>query len=311
MKRRIEVVPTISDRIKMFVVEKQAQGLSLSTLENYSVSLRIFMRENSLTGDEPVTALTKEMVQNWITGMIENELNSNSIKHRIRDIRVFYYYLMENEDIPFFKIKVPSLQETEKPKIYSDEELSALLSMPDKKEEYWVWRSWLLTNILIGTGARIGSVCELKKSDITDNTITFNKTKNKKVLTVPLSGALKQAINKYLKLWDIDSDYLLLSSRNGDLLNPHSAIHSFEKYAKLRGVKSLGLHSFRHTFSLQLYKNGTDIVTTQFLLGHSNIEITRKYIGKLTEADLPQYTNPLDRLLTQAKPKIKRKILSN
>lgn len=301
MIMRKNEAPIILDRIKDFLAQKKAEGLSSSTLDNYSISLSTFMRECELSESVSVNYLNKDIVQNWVSEMIEAELNSNSIKHRVRDIRVFFYWLIEQGDIPAFKIKLPSLQEQSKPKRYTDEDLSALLVPPDKDQPYWVWRNWLLVNLLLGTGARIGSLCQLRQEDIGDNAITFHKTKNKKELVVPLSATLKQAINKYLRLWSIDSPYLMLTARGDKPLNSHSAIHSFERYAKMRGVSSLGLHAFRHTYATKLYKSGVDIVSLQTLLGHSSIEMTRHYIGKLGIEDLPKFTNPLDELVLKKK----------
>ena len=44
-------------------------------------------------------------------------------------------------------------------------------------------------------------------------------------------------------------------------------------------VKHATLHKFRHTYATRLLEDGCDIVTVQHLLGHSDLETTRKYLS--------------------------------
>ena len=39
------------------------------------------------------------------------------------------------------------------------------------------------------------------------------------------------------------------------------------------------LHKFRHTYATRLLGSGSDIVTVQKLLGHSDIDTTRQYLN--------------------------------
>lgn len=306
MKRR-ELCVSIGDRINEFIAEKKAVGLSNSSLENYRMTLKLFLRDNEIGEEEEVTVLTKSLYDEWVTVKIEGLTKANSLLHHCRGIRVFYYYLMERGDINFFKIKLPSLQKENTVKRYTDSELSSLLTTPKKEDPYWVWRDFLLCSLMVSTGARIGSLCNLKTEDITDSSVILNKTKNKKPLVLPLSSSLKSAVIRYKSIWDLESEYLLLSSKEGRQLTTRTAYHSFEKYCELRGVEFKGLHTMRHTFAYNLYKSGVDIVSLQYLLGHSNIGLTRAYIGSLCGEDLPDFVNPLDRILN-AKPKgVRRK----
>lgn len=47
-----------------------------------------------------------------------------------------------------------------------------------------------------------------------------------------------------------------------------------------------GLHMFRHTYATTMLQDGVDIISLQKLLGHSDLESTRKYLRALEPADL-------------------------
>ena len=44
-------------------------------------------------------------------------------------------------------------------------------------------------------------------------------------------------------------------------------------------MKDATLHKFRHTYATRLLESGSDIVTVQKLLGHSDIDTTRQYLN--------------------------------
>lgn len=65
-----------------------------------------------------------------------------------------------------------------------------------------------------------------------------------------------------------------------------------------RGVGRTSVHAFRHTFAKYWIRNGGDVFRLQKLLGHSTLEMTRKYVN-LFNIDLSEgydEVNPLDRL---------------
>ena len=73
-----------------------------------------------------------------------------------------------------------------------------------------------------------------------------------------------------------------------DILYRHIA-----SYNKSRGVSSVGVHKFRHTFAKQWIINGGSVVTLSRILGHSNIGITDKYINMLVD-DIKKNVDEVD-----------------
>ena len=56
-------------------------------------------------------------------------------------------------------------------------------------------------------------------------------------------------------------------------------LRRLKQVAKRAGVEGATLHKFRHTYATRLLESGTDIVTVQRLLGHSDLDTTRRHLN--------------------------------
>lgn len=64
---------------------------------------------------------------------------------------------------------------------------------------------------------------------------------------------------------------------DGSPMTANSAKLVFRRLAKSSGVTRLHAHLLRHTFATQFIENGGDVFTLQALMGHSTLEMSRRY----------------------------------
>lgn len=261
-----------------FIAEKEASGLSKKSIQNYIDVYKRFKREMN-------SNISKESIQFWIKNYVESGMNPISINFYINQIKVFANWLMSNGFIEAFVIKPLKHQESQI-KTLTDDELEILLQKPLRSCGFIEYRTWVILNFIMATGARASTITNLKVEDIDfkQKEIVYNYLKNKNIAIIPLSHTLETILKRYLYEWDIGNNYLF-PNKSGKRLTTDALVHSIRKYFISKNLKPKGAHSFRHTFAKKYILNGGNAFTLQRLLTHSDLEMTKKYV-RLFNKDL-------------------------
>jgi len=272
-----------------FEEEKRANNLAEATIKNYQESFLAFL--NLCDYDETVTTdeITAGSIIHWINAMKLNDIKVASINHYLRDMRAFLYWCMADgrEYIkPAFKVTMLKAQE-EQIKLFSDEELELLLEKPSINASFTEWRSWAVTNWVLGTGNRESSICKVTIGDVdfTKKEIALTHTKNKKAQVLPLAASLETVLKEYIRVWlkGASKSSYLFPNVGGEYLTPHALTQAFSKYCKNRGAEHTSIHGLRHNFAKGWVKNNGNMFALQQILGHATLEMTRKYVRMFSE----------------------------
>jgi integrase/recombinase XerD len=147
-------------------------------------------------------------------------------------------------------------------------------------------RDRALILLLLRTGMRIGEVLGLTMNDIdiTEKKVrVMEGEKNEQGRVVYLSPDALFALRRWFRIRKKEETYLFYGHRHGRLC--YSAARScFVKYlGKARlDQKGYTVHCLRHTFASELLNAGMRLEVLQQLLGHDDIEVTRRY-ARLTD----------------------------
>jgi integrase len=68
-------------------------------------------------------------------------------------------------------------------------------------------------------------------------------------------------------------------------LTPDGLRTIIRKVGLAAGVARAGVHKFRHTFAIEYLRASGDIVTLKYLMGHTNIATTMRYLTALNADD--------------------------
>ena len=311
IKRNLqEEVVTIHSAFLKFIEEKQCKNLAAISLRDYQQSFSFFMEYFDFDESTPLQAVNNDMFKQWTKSMLDKDLKPCSINHYLGDCRVFFNWCVNNEylDIPKLNIKLIRGQDLGV-KSFPDDELELLIAKPNNINSFTDWRMWTVINWILGTGNRCSTVCEVKIGDIDfkSKEIMLRHTKNKKAQIIPLSSTLEAIIKDYIRTWryDATSDDWLFPNSGNEHLSTEALTHSFARYCKTRGCKHTNIHGLRHSFALNWVRSGGSEFKLQKILGHSTLDMTRRYVA-LATADLKEdfdRFSALDKLKQVKKPK--------
>lgn len=306
---------TLDEAFKEYILEKQALNLAPKSIQNYELAYFIFRRDMGVTEYVYCCDIDIKVIQSWIA-QLKKRVKVESINSYITAIRAFLYWCMDDErGYIKDKFKIQKLRKQEEaPKHYTDEEIAAILEKPKKSATYGEWRTWAVVNFILGTGARASTVCNAKieNVDFVNKEICYEHTKNNKSLVIPLSPTLENVLKEYIRIWrrTAKPDELLFPTISNTPFTAKTLWYSTRRFFKNRGIEKTSVHGLRHTFAIGWVRNRGNVFVLQKILGHSTLEMTRKYVklyGDDLKTDFELYS-PLDNIkrANSKKPVIKR-----
>ena len=229
------------------------------------------------------------------------QITNNTINNYIRNLKVFFNWLSEEEEIeknPATKVKLLKDNERLKP-LLQEKEIADVLNSFDKSK-FDGFRNYIITAFILDTGCRITECLSILVDDIDFNNkiVVIKNTKNKKERYVYFSQKMKRELKRWVQYKDryIQSDLLFLSIRGNQLL-----IGTYETALRKIG-KELGIELFPHrlraNFAQYYLLNGGDLLTLSRILGHSQLEVTKIYLQLDEKSISRQYQkfSPLNNL---------------
>ena len=235
----------------------------------------------------------------------QRELSGHTINTYMRSIRAFWSWLADEQiikDNPFCKLKIPK-----PPKkiiiTFSQSQLQLLLSVINSSAEGY--RDMVIILTLLDTGLRVNELINLKMDDVwlEEGVIKVLGKGNKERLT-PIGKQIRKLLWHYISRYRPEParpnlDYLFLTWDGRPLTKNRvdSIMKYYGKKARLTGIRC-SPHTLRHTFAVSYLRNGGDVFSLQRILGHSSLEMTRRYC-ELANMDIKKahaIASPVDNL---------------
>lgn len=267
--------------IDQFIIERRSRNLSPRTIQFYQEELKRFCAFCESNKVIIIADITPDIIRQFITklGITRNQGGVHSGYKAIRAMLLWYEEEFEpdNWKNPIRKVKVPRGKIKPLPGI----SLADVGKLLDACEGKTALRDRAILLCLLDTGARRAEVIALsiKDVDLLTGAMVIRHGKGDKQRTVYLGRKSKKALRAYLKTRaKLEPDEPLFATIQGTRFTIGYLQIIIRYLAKIAGIHCPGLHDFRRACALDMYKRGVDLLAISGLLGHSSLEVTRKYI---------------------------------
>jgi len=264
-------------RFEQFIRErKYLTNVTAATTEWYRRCLKWLPSENPT--DEDLKAL--------VLCMRQKGLKKTGVNTVLRCINAYLHWNSGSERKCGAGCSHPRIRQLKEPRLvlptFKEAEVKRLIAWKPRKPER---RLKLLVLFLLDTGARITEALSLRLADIDlDNLLVTLDGKGRKQRVVPISFELRKAIFRAATERELKPGNLLFGTRTGTIWSRRNALRNLKDICKQLGFTPppRTLHATRHTFAVNYLRRGGSVFHLQKVLGHSTLEMTRRYANLVT-----------------------------
>jgi len=269
--------------LREWLLELKVMGRSSRTIDWYQQKMDWYRRSGGVENLEQLNAFE---LKRFLAEQQERGLSDNTIHGFFQVIKSFANWC-SREEYPVD----PSLLRMRPPKValkemstYTSEQVKTIF---DAAKVGW---PQLAVKILLGTGIRVGELCNLQLEDVEDDDdammfLKIKRGKGAKFRRVPVSQRLRREIIRYINRSRPDSgapNLILLSS--GRPVSVQTACELLQRLHKKLGFP-LHAHKFRHTFATEYLRRGGEMERLRRILGHTTYSMVMRYVH-LDKGDL-------------------------
>ena len=247
------------------------RGRAKSTLKMYNYTLINFL-DNI---DEDFTTIEVDIIRDYISK--EQEKNKRTtVNTKIAIIKSFFKWLREEgirDNNPTINLKKSKVIDNQR-RYLKPEEIEII-----RLKDFSLLNK-LIFEVLLTSGIRVSEARNLDWNDINfpRRSLLVQKGKGGKSRVTKFSIRAKLLLIKYRELREDDDKWVFQSD-----FKKRMSVKSLQRRVSKIGEKTkIGInltpHRLRHTFATMLSKNSTPIEVIQELLGHENLNTTKRYI---------------------------------
>ena len=244
-----------------------------------------------------------EYLKCYSTEKREDLMNTErGIMRKVSTVKSFYNYFYRTERIqnnPASLLQLPKIHEKEIIRLDVDEVARFLDEVEDgeclteKQKAYHAktkLRDLAMMTLLLGTGLRVSECVGLNINDVDfrNGGLRIHRKGGKEVI-VYFGAEVEYALQDYLSerehiVPEEGSEEALFLSMQRKRINVRSVEKMVKKYAQLvTPLKKITPHKLRSTYGTNLYRETGDIYLVADVLGHSDVNTTKKHYAALED----------------------------
>jgi len=288
------------DYLAKRVLNKKVLDIELKDLEKvaaYDIEVFLdYLSAYEFNGRKlKASAMAKERKLSTIRSFFKYYFNKDKIEKNV-STKVDMPKIMDKDIVKLEPNEVAALLDK-----IDDDEVAGLTSRQNKMHHKLKIRDSAIVTLFLGTGIRISELVGLNIDDLHFESNSFSVTRKggsntTLYFTDEIAFALKNYLNYLRKeileetvfgLKLIKNGYskksALFISLQGTRITVRAVENLVKKYSRLITPKKITPHKLRSTFGTELYKNTQDIYVVADVLGHKDINTTKKHYAAISE----------------------------
>lgn len=282
-----------------FIADREAQGLARKSIDFYKHNLKIFIDWCAARGVTNADQLNPDVIRSFFNHWKETGHSNGGIHGVYRSLRALLRWFEQEYEPsgwrdPLRNVKPPRV-DIEPLDPVSIEHVRAMVDTCNGGK-FIDYRDKAIMLFMLDTGVRAGELLALNVQDIDrEGGVLIRQSKNRSPRTVFLGREARRALRAYLKqrkdVWPA-----LFVADDNERLRESGLRQILVRRAKRAQVPTPSCHSFRRAFALTMQRGGTDLITLQRLLGHSDLSQLERYVKQDAEdlRNLHNRTSPAD-----------------
>jgi integrase/recombinase XerD len=272
---------------------REVRGFAASTISSHRRTAQGFLQHLEEAGTA-VGCVAASNVESYIT-QAGKRLSRGSLQHDIAALRGLLRFLSIDGRAPAGldrQIDTPRLYRLEQlPRALPWEMVRTLLQSVDRTSAMGL-RGYAMFLLIATYGLRASEIVAISLEDIhwRQGVLRIHQRKTSSPLELPLTNEVLAALVKHLKRTPPPAPYrrvfLRMRAPMG-ILKPTAVTEAFQALVRKSGlsIPYQGPHCLRHSYAVNLLKNGTPLKTIGDILGHRTAESTSMYL-RLATGDL-------------------------
>lgn len=258
----------LSKAYKRYIADYGSFHLRPRSMELYGQWIN---RTISIIGDKHINRITAEDMGELLE-KLSATMGDNTIRVCFTALRSVFRFC-RRQDIPCFnyeKVQIPRTTPS-KQAYLSATEVARMLEASNSLENK------LLIAVLFSSGMRISEALSLDRDQI-ENRSAIIIGKGNKMRMIYIDKGTEKILGEYLDSRTDDIAALFIT-RKGDRLTTNGAYSRVRTVRRRANInKQVHPHTFRHSCATDMLNNGADIYSVAEVLGHANINTTKRYL---------------------------------
>ncbi|MPM45202.1 Tyrosine recombinase XerC [bioreactor metagenome] len=296
------LLETWKDAMEDFISLRKAEGAAPRTIQGYRENIGSFFKKYPTAWE----GTCRKCLLHYLS---QEGISPATYNARLKVLHPFFRFCVSEGVFPFSPAEGLKYRREEARIIdHSIDAIKKLLSVMEART-FTGTRDRALFLFSLDTGARPGETLQMRPSDIDLRerkaiirpATSKTRTGRSVFFSRETAAALLSILAFRKKEWN--DSVPLFCARQGTPWNSRAWTGQLSRYAKKAGLPRFSAYDIRHQHAITFLRNGGNLMTLQREMGHTDLEMTRRYLA-ITEEDIRkdhEKASPVTSLLTKEK----------